>query len=90
MFKKPSISRIILIVWIIFSVCYVAWGEWNRFKMYVMQRSYQQGVADAVSQVITQAKTCKAFPVNIGDNKATLVSVDCLKQPEQPKAEQPK
>jgi len=82
---KFSIPKIILILWLIFSVLYVGYNEWSRFKNFVMQRSYQQGVADAVSQVIAQAKTCKAFPINIGEDKATLVSVDCLKQPEQPK-----
>ena len=78
---KPSIKKIILIVWVVFSICYVAYNEWSRFSLYVMQRSYQQGVADAVGKVIDESKTCKALPVNVGDSKATLINVDCLKQP---------
>lgn len=78
--SKPSAKKIILIVWVVFSILYVAYNEWSRFSVYVMQRSYEQGVTDAVSQVIQQSQTCKAFPVNVGQNKATLVNVDCLKQ----------
>jgi hypothetical protein len=85
MFKKIPISKIILILWLVFSVLYVGWNEWSRFKAYVMQGSYNQGVSDAVAKVIEESKSCKAFPVNIGESKATLVNVDCLK----PQAEQP-
>ena len=78
---KISVSRIILILWVAFSILYVGWNEWTRFKVYVMQGSYNQGVSDAVSKVIDESKACKTFPVNVGDLKATLVNVDCLKQP---------
>lgn len=90
MFNKVPVKKIILIVWVVFSICYVVYNEWSRFSMYVMQRSYQQGMADAVGRMITESKTCKAIPINVGDNKVTLVNVDCLKQPEQPKADAPK
>jgi len=85
MFNKFPTKKVILIVWLVFSIGYVAWGEWTRFNVFVMQRSYQQGVADAVGKVIEESKTCKALPINVGENKATLISVDCLKQPGQDK-----
>ena len=80
--KKLPVPKIILALWLIFSVLYVANNEWNRFKAMVMQSSYSQGVSDAVAKVIEESKSCKAFPINIGETKATLVSVDCLKQPQ--------
>jgi hypothetical protein len=93
--NKVPAKKIILIVWVVFSILYVAYNEWNRFSTYVMQRSYEQGITDAVSQVIQQSQACKAFPVNVGQNKATLLNVDCLKQAQgqaqgqQPQAQQP-
>ncbi len=83
--KKISISKTLLILWLIFSILYVCWSEWSRFRFYVMQNSYNRGIEDAVGKVIQEAKACKAFPVNVGDQKATLVDVDCLKQAENPK-----
>jgi len=58
---KPSIKKIILIVWVVFSICYVAYNEWSRFSMFVMQRSYQQGVADAVGKVIDESRHARRF-----------------------------
>jgi hypothetical protein len=79
--RKILIPKIILILWVAFSILYVGWNEWTRFKVEVMQNSYNQGVGDAVAKVIDESKACKTFPVNVGDLKATLVNVDCLKQP---------
>jgi len=84
MIRKLPLLKILLILWLVFSVLYVGYNEWSRFKNFVMQRSYSQGVADAVNQVLEEAKTCKAFPINLGENKANLVNVDCLKQAEEP------
>ena len=79
MTRKNSISKVIIIVWMVFSIFYIAYNEWMRFKTIVIQDSYNQGVEDAVAKVIEEAKTCKAFPINVGESKATLVNVDCLK-----------
>ena len=84
--KKIPVLKIILILWLVFSVLYVGWNEWTRFKVAVMQNSYNRGIEDAVAKVITESKACKAFPINIGESKATLVNVDCLKQPDQEQA----
>jgi hypothetical protein len=81
MHKKIFALKIILIVWLVFSVLYVAYNEWMRFRFTVMQNPYNQGVGDAVGKMIEESKSCKAFPVNIGESKVTLVNVDCLKRP---------
>jgi len=82
---KISVKKIILVLWLVFSILYVGWNEWSRFKSFVMQRSYSQGVADAVGQVIEQGKTCKSFPVNVGENKTTLISIECLQKAQETK-----
>lgn len=79
-FKKKSsrILSIVLVVWLLFATAYVLYGEWGRFKRDVMERYYVSGRTDAITQVIQEAATCKAFPVSAGDAKVTLISVECL------------
>ncbi len=90
--KHFSIPKFFLILWLVFSVLYVGYSQWLSFRANQLQRPYNQGLSDAVSRVIEESKTCKAFPVNVGENKVTLVNIECLKQPEaeQPKAEEMK
>ena len=85
MFKDKICSctvwRIILIVWIIFTTLYLIYGEYNRLTNYVAQRAYNQGITTAVTQMITESEKCQPVPINVDDKKATLINVDCLKQP---------
>ena len=78
--KSLSTKKVILIVWIIFSILYVLYGEWNRFKTVVIDNSIQRGQASAVLQVIQQAQECKAFQIFAGEQKVQLINVDCLQQ----------
>ena len=75
---KHPILKIVLIVWVVFSVLYVGYTQYKYFTNFV----YQKGVADAVVQVIQQAQECKAFPVVIEEQGVQLVNVACLSQPE--------
>lgn len=76
--KKIPILKVILIVWVIFASVYVVYGEYQRVQVMVAQRAYNTGLRDAVNQLIQQAQTCQPIPVNSGDSKVTLISVDCL------------
>lgn len=76
MFKKLSIKRIILILWIIFSILYVINGEYTRLKTF----AYDYGRQQAVSQVIATAQQCQPFPVSARGQQVTLVSLECLQQ----------
>ena len=80
MFNKFPIKKIILILWVAFSVLYVAYNEYSRFKVFAMQSSYNQGIQDAVAKVMEESKNCKGFPINLGKDSVTLVNVECLKQ----------
>jgi len=80
-FKSEHLKTILLVGWIIFSALYVAYSEWNNFKLYVMEKSYATGRTQAVTQVIKESEKCEAFPIHVGEAKATLINVDCLGQP---------
>ncbi|MBN1258608.1 hypothetical protein JXA05_02535 [Candidatus Peregrinibacteria bacterium] len=78
--------KILLILWLVFSIIYVGWGEWSRFKTNVMERSYAAGRAEAIQQVIAESMKCKVFTMNVGETRANLVNIDCGKQEQPPAA----
>jgi hypothetical protein len=78
-----KVWKVIFILWIIFATVYVIVGEYNRLNNFVAQRAYNQGITDAVSQIITESQKCQPVPVNVGEMKANLINLDCLQQPEE-------
>jgi hypothetical protein len=72
-------GKIILIVWVVFSVIYVINGEWNRFKNYVAEKNYAEGRKEMVVQIITEAKKgCQPVPLFAGNSQVSVVNTDCL------------
>jgi len=78
-------KKIILILWLVFSIAYVGYGEWNRFKTFVIERSYVAGRVDTINQLITEAKKCKVFPVSSNGESVNMVNIGCGQQ-QQPAA----
>jgi hypothetical protein len=78
--KNRPVLKIVLIVWVVFSVLYIGYTQYNYFTSYVAQSSYEKGISDAVTQVLQQSQKCQPFPVNMGNNKVQLINIDCLKQ----------
>lgn len=72
---KIPILKIIAIVWIIFSVLYVGYTQYN----YLVKVVYSKGLTDAVTKVIMQSQECKSFPVYIGQNGVQLINAACVK-----------
>lgn len=79
--KKIPVLKIVLIVWLVFSVCYVVYGEYTRLAVYVGQRAYNAGITNAVNQLIEQTKACQPIPITSGDQKVEVISIACLKAP---------
>ena len=87
--ERP-ILKIVLIVWVLFSILYVGYTQYKYFTSYVAQSSYQKGLTDAVTQVMQQAQACKAFPVTYGVQSVNLISTSCNGQnAQQPAANTP-
>ena len=68
---KKFILKLLLILWLIFSVGYIGWNMWSNFKNALIRQAYQQGVADAVNQLIQEAESsdCKSVRVFNKDQK---------------------
>lgn len=79
--KKIQWGKILLIVWVVFSICYVIYNEYSRLQNYVGERAYNAGITTAVNQLIEQTKSCQPIPVTSGNQKVQIISLDCLKNP---------
>lgn len=72
--RHIPILKIILIVWVVFSVLYVGYSQYN----YLVKVVYTKGLSDAVVKVIQQAQECKAFPVYISNTGVQLINAACV------------
>ena len=79
--KKIPVLKVIMIVWLVLSTCYVIYGEYTRLTVYVGQGAYNAGITTAVNQLIEQTKTCQPIPITSGDQKIEVISLACLKAP---------
>lgn len=77
---KKSILILLAIVWVIFSIGYIANDQWKNFQNAKMQAAYQKGVSDSVKMMISEAAQCKTVPLYDGDKKTEVVSVECLQK----------
>jgi len=82
--SKKTIVITLVSIWIIFSVSYIAWDRWDRFKNGQMVQAYNQGKTETINAVIAQAKNdkCDAFSIYNDKEQVQLINVSCLKQPE--------
>lgn len=81
---RKIISIVIVLVWIVFSIVYIANDVWTDFQKEqinsALQSGYQQGVSDTVDQAMTQAenKECKAFSIYNKDKSVEVINTKCL------------
>lgn len=82
--NKITAIFVVLIIWAVFSLLYIAVDVWRDFQVNQMQQAFNQGSASAVSQIFTRTAECQ--PVNLfsGEEEINLIRVSCLEQaPEQ-------
>jgi len=72
-----NIGQIILAVWIIFSVVFIANSIWINFQTNRVNQAAAAGYQQAVVDLVKQAETCEAFPINVGEEKIELQKVGC-------------
>lgn len=74
-------SKIVLIVWLVFSILYVLANEYGRLNNIVAVSGYNRGMAEAAIRVINNAQECKAFDVTYEGQGVKLLNIDCLQPP---------
>ncbi len=88
--NKKLVLCIISLIWLVFSIGYIAWDLWGDFKAGQMSAAYQNGYAQAIINVAEEANKCAStgVPLNLGNDSegqpitVTIVGVSCL-QPAQ-------
>jgi len=78
--NKLTITLIVLIVWAVVSVIYVANDYWKDFKMSQMQAAYSSGSTQTISQIVKKAKTCEPINLYTEEKEVNLIDVACLQQ----------
>lgn len=68
-------------MWLILSSGYIGWNIWSNFRLKITSQAYQQGIADAVNQIIQEAENIDCKPVRVfnkGLNKdIQLINTNC-------------
>ena len=80
------VSKIILVIWIIFSIIFVANSARNYLQQEVYQLGVQNGMQSAVAQTISLGLQCQPVALNMGEQQVTLVNPECQQQAAAPAA----
>ena len=72
-----NLGQILLAVWIVFSVVFIGNVVLQSLKVNAQQEAAQAGYQQAIVDLVTQAQTCEAFPINLGENSIELKAVNC-------------
>ena len=75
---------IILALLLLVAIVYIATNWWQTGQTEKMQAKFQegynQGVANAVVQLMQQAATCQPVPLFAGNVTMNIVAVECLQR----------
>lgn len=79
---RQAVIRALLTIWVLFSLGYIAYDLWSDFQVTrvnaALQQGFAQGRAQAVNDLLTQAKSCTPIPITIdGQVVDQFVSLTC-------------
>ena len=80
--SKKTILCLILFLWVVFSIAYIVNDIWSDYKDIQLVTAYNQGKADTINALITEAEKCAGFSVSSGEKEIQLIKTDCLGQTE--------
>jgi hypothetical protein len=85
---KKGMSKRLKIILIVFVILILLIGGYFLIKkinistqkkeMTAFEQGFTYGYTNAVMQIINVSETCQPFPVYLGNQTTTLISVDCL------------
>lgn len=77
--KKVTAGQIVLALWVVFSVIYIALSLWQTGLMASYRLGEQDGARNVINQTIAQAqKGCETFSIFNEGARVDLVNVACL------------
>ena len=72
--------HIITVLWVVFSVFYIANDQWTNFKEGEMKAAYQRGIADSVMSLMKESAKCEPIVVFAQDEEVKLIPLECLEK----------
>lgn len=76
--SKKTILQIIVLLWIVFSVVYIAWDIWSDFKHGQIISAYDQGKIDIINSLIERAEECEPITVTGLDKQVEVIATHCF------------
>jgi len=89
--NKKTIFFLIIILWIGFSVIYIALDLWNDFKFQEINRAFESGRVETINQIIQQTVNRRCEPVRIfnEETEVNLIDMACVQQEQLLETESP-
>ena len=78
--KPKYIGQIAIILWVVFSIAYIAYDQWNSFKTGALQGAYYAGRADCVNDLINEVKAASCGSVSIYNDteQVDVINAQCF------------
>ncbi|MCA9385132.1 hypothetical protein KC717_00625 [Candidatus Dojkabacteria bacterium] len=87
--SKDSIFKIAIILYILGSLVYIGYQQWQNFQRNVVAEATRQGQTAALNSVLQLASGCNAFTVEANGTRVQLVNISCLQGAPTDTTEQP-
>ncbi len=76
-FTRKTILYVLVFLWMVFSVVYIANDVWSRYKKVQLVQAYEQGRTDIINQLIREAEKCEPIPVFSEGKEINLLKIGC-------------
>ena len=78
--KSKYVVKAMVVLWIIFSIGYISYHQWNVFKGKALQEAYDSGLEYCVDSLILEAKkpSCDSISISNETETVSVVNIQCL------------
>ena len=80
--RSKRVAQVVIALWIIFSIGYISYDQWNSYKEAALQRAYDSGIKNCVDSFLSEVKRSKCEPVRVfnSDNteKVDVINIQCI------------
>jgi hypothetical protein len=77
--RRMPKGELVLIVWILFSIMYVAQDVYKDLRSLPVETAYTKGKTEVINSVVSSAQKCQPFNVASQAGTAQLINVACIK-----------
>lgn len=78
--SQDRLFKFAITLWMVFSLLYIVYDQWQDFKVGQLEKAYLQGKMDFVNDIVERAQKCEPFNLynTSKDSKVDLINVACL------------